>query len=188
MSNPNASKLARYLCNHHVADGSGRKIETVITGHSRGAAIGMVMATVLAGLEIKIPKGGKATVESQDNWPLTLYAVVGFAAPYSIYRKTDAEVGMKVPAGIDDQWTLLNRFNIPQRTFLFLNERDVVPLASPGHGRHFGYRFNIQGSGGVTYDGTDWGPDVSTIEAHSNVGYCSDVLQALGQTSACLKN
>lgn len=183
-----ASRLARYLCAHAVADGSGRPIETVIVGHSRGAGIGLVMATALAGLQIRMPKDAPASVERQRHWPLTLHAIVGYAPPYAIYSRSDAAQGMKVPPGIGDQWSILAQSGIPARTFLFLNERDVVPMASLGYGRHFGHRFRIRSTGAVIYDGEDWGPDASAGEAHSNVGYCRDVLRALGDAGACATN
>lgn len=180
----NASKLARYLCAHQVASGSGA-VETVIVGHSRGAGIGLLMATVLAGLEIRVAKGAPASVAPQTHWPLSLRAVIGFAPPYAVYARSDAELGMPPPAGIDDQWTLLQRYRIPERTFLFLNERDLVPGLSLGEGRHFGHRFRIRGTGAVFYDGMDWGPDASAIDAHRNGGYCRAVLRALGEAERC---
>jgi hypothetical protein len=70
----------------------------------------------------------------------------------------------------------------PDRTFLFLNERDIVPGLSVGFGRHFGHRFRIQGSGAVLYDGKDtWGEPATLIDAHRSAGYCRDVRRALLQ-------
>jgi len=179
------SLLAQYLCLNHVSSGAG-PIDAVLVGHSLGAGIAIMSATAFAGLEIKRPDAlGNATIEAQQFWPLRLQAVIGFAPPYAVYIKSDREAGIKVPAGIDDQWKVLNRYGISDRTILFLNERDIVPALSLGQGRHFGHRFRIQVDGTVSYDGTVWGKDISMIQAHSSVGYCSDVLTALGRPLAC---
>jgi hypothetical protein len=179
------SLLALHLCQYKVGSGTG-PIDAVLVGHSLGAGIAIMSATAVAGLEVKRPDPeGVATIEAQQFWPLRLQAVIGFAPPYAVYIKSDREAGMKVPEGIDDQWKILNRFGLSDRTILFLNERDIVPALSFGYGRHFGHRFRVQVDGTVTYDGMVWGKDASMIEAHSSLGYCSDVLTALGRPLAC---
>jgi hypothetical protein len=140
------------------------------------------MATAFAGLEIRVPKSGEADVSPHPNWPLSLHAVIGYAPPYAVYSQADKDAGLSVPAGILDQWQILTRYGIPDRTFLFLNERDIVPGLSVGFGRHFGHRFRIQGSGAVLYDGKDtWGEPATLIDAHRSAGYCRDVRRALLQ-------
>jgi hypothetical protein len=175
------SGLARHLCQYQVASGVG-PIETVIVGHSRGAGIGILLATVFAGLEIqRSAPNGPATVARQAHWPLVLHAVIGFAPPYAIYHRVDPNA----PAGFPDQWTVLRDHGILARTIWFINERDIVPSLSLGDGRHFGHRFRIRGTGEVRYDGDVWGPDTSLLGAHSSVGYCADTLAALEQSGRC---
>lgn len=182
---PRRSILSDFICEHHMPTGPGQ-IDAVIVGHSRGSGIGVVLATAVAGLEIKRPeKNGPVTVAPRKFWPLTLRAVIGFAPPYAIYIRSDAEAGMKVPPGFEDQWSILNRYGIPQKTVLFINDRDVVPALSVGLGRQFGHRYMIKPSGAVVYDGTDWGEDLSLIDAHRSERYCTNVLTALHQPVRC---
>ena len=176
-----ASGLSRHICRYRVMRGQG-PVETVIVGHSRGAGIGILLATAFAGLEIQRPvQGVSATVARQTHWPLRLHAVIGFAPPYAVYRRADAEA----PEGIPDHWTILEDNGIIERTIWFINERDIVPSLSFGQGRHFGHRFRIQGNRRVSYDGMDWGPDTSFLGAHSSVGYCADTLAALVRQGRC---
>lgn len=178
---PRPSGLTRHLCQHQVMTGQG-PVETIIVGHSRGAGIGILLATAFAGLEIQRPeRNGPATVARQAHWPLAVHAVIGFAPPYAVYRAADPAA----PRGIPDQWTILRESGIADRTIWFVNERDIVPLLSLGHGRHFGHRFRIQGNGRVSYDGTDWGRDIGFAGAHSSVGYCAETLSALEQDGRC---
>ena len=178
-----ASGLSRHICEHSVMRGQ-EPVETVIVGHSRGAGIGILLATAFAGLEIQRPaQGGPATVARQAHWPLTLQAVIGFAPPYAVYGRPDAQA----PEGIPDHWTILRDNEIIDRTIWLLNERDIVPNLSFGHGRHFGHRFRIQGNRRVSYDGMDWGADTSFARAHSSIGYCADTLAALAQQGRCLQ-
>lgn len=179
------SRLSRHICEHGLSREPGG-IETVIVGHSRGAGIGLLMATAFSGLEIVQPvPGGPAEVRRQAYWPLSLKAVITFAPPYAVYRRTDRQLGLDIPAGMPGQWEILAREGIPAKTISFLNEQDIVPLVSLGVGRHFGHRFRIGRHGGATYEGNDWGPDSDLKRAHSSHFYCSDVLAALGQSGRC---
>lgn len=179
------SHLSKHLCKYEVQKGSG-PVETIVVGHSLGAGIGLLGATAFAGLEVKRPdRDGPVTVAPQRYWPLRLHAIVAFAPPYSVYTKSDFERGLPLPAGAESHWAILDRFRIPELTMLFINDRDIVPGLSVGYGRHFGIRFRIEGNGAVTYDGTNWGKDVNSIEGHGSFGYCSDVLKSLDRLPQC---
>ena len=161
-------------------------VETIIVGHSRGVGIGLLIATVFAGLEINRPAGGGlASVAPQQHWPLRFHALIGFSPPYAVYQQSDADAGEEVPQGIPDHWAVLQANGIPDRTILFIDDRDIVPSLSFGQGQHFGHRFRIERNDSVTYDGREWGQNVSLIQAHGSAGYCAHVLQALVQDGAC---
>jgi|GEM_PF-3660531 len=179
------SRLSRHICEYGLPRSKGG-IEAVLVGHSRGAGVAMIMATAFSGLEIVRPDdNGPVKVRRQNYWPLSLNAVITFAPPYAIYRRTDREAGLTVPEGLPDQWEILEQEGIPQKTISFVNEQDIVPLLSLGLGRQLGHRFRIARSGAVTYEGRDWGPDSDLKRAHSSHYYCGDVLAALGQTGRC---
>jgi hypothetical protein len=179
------SRLSRHICEYGLPRDKD-SIETILVGHSRGAGIAMIMATAFSGLEIVRPESnGPAEVRRQAYWPLKLNAVITFAPPYAIYRRSDRQAGLRVPEGLPDQWTILEREGIPGKTISFLNEQDIVPLLSLGLGRQLGHRFRIARSGAVTYEGRDWAPDSDLKRAHSSHYYCEDILRALGQTGRC---
>ena len=171
-----ASLISHFICDSGVQDGKGKPINTIIVGHSRGSAIGQIIVPIVDGFEFKSLSDGTVKVGRQNHWPLRLQALIGFAPPYAVYAKTDREVGLKVPAGVPDQWQFLKDQGYFNKTVLFIDDRDAVPLASLGHGRHFGYRYRITGYGAVLFDGQCWGPVVSTVGAHSHLGYAEAVL------------
>jgi len=179
------SRLSRHICTYGLPRAPG-SLETVIVGHSRGAGIGLLMATAFSGLEIVRPvRRGPAEVKRQAHWPLSVKAVVTFAPPYAVYRLTDRQLGLEVPADMPDQWEIMDREGIAAKTISFLNEQDIVPLLSLGLGRQFGHRFRIDRQAGATYEGSGWGPDSDLKRAHSSHFYCTDVLAALSQSGTC---
>lgn len=178
-----SSLLARHLCRNGMPTGPG-EVEVVLVGHSLGAGIALVGASAFAGLEHrKVP--GDMIIDGQKYWPLRLAAVVGFAPPYAVYSRTDLEAGIKVPPGYQDQWSILGKSGIIDRTILFINDRDLVPGLSVGYGRHFGHRFRVDRDDRVTYDGRTTTRDLNVIQAHGNTGYCSAVLNELGVPLLC---
>jgi pimeloyl-ACP methyl ester carboxylesterase len=182
--NARASVLAKHLCRYGMPTGPGQ-VELILVGHSLGAGIAQVGAAAFAGLEfVKVP-GGTMTVARQKYWPLTLRAVVAFAPPLAVYSKTDIEAGIAVPAGIENQWSVLESHGIIGRTILFINDRDLVPALSVGYGRHFGHRFRVDRDDRVTFDGTTTARDLNVAQAHTNVGYCTAVLKELKQPVVC---
>jgi pimeloyl-ACP methyl ester carboxylesterase len=170
------SALTLHLCEHKMPRGPG-EVEAVIVGHSRGAGIGMITAAAFAGEEIKRPAGkALGSVDRQEYWPLRLHAIVVFSPPHSVYHMTDREAGVRVPEGIEDQWTVLERVGAIDRTIAFVDERDLVPNLSNGVGRNFGHRYRIDRHGKLQYEGSVWTPDADLAEAHSSHGYCRHVL------------
>ncbi len=186
------SWLADHICLFKLPQGR-KAIDAVIVGHSRGAGIGLLMATAFAGLEFTT-RGNELIVDEQAAWPLDLKAVIAFSPPYAVYRMTDQQAGLPVPRGFPDHWAILQRYSLPQRAISFLDEQDIVPLLSLGLGRHFGHRFRIGRDTAITYEGfgrglgtegDGWGLDSDLGRAHSSHHYCQNVLRALGSSGNC---
>jgi len=179
------SRLAAFICDARLRLDQG-PIETIIVGHSRGAGIGVLAASAFAGLEVVRPDPrGPVRVERQRHWPLKLHAVIGFAPPYAVSRLSDAEAGLPVPPGLPPHEEILRQHGIPDRTILFINDRDIVPSLSTGQARHRGHLFRIRRDRRVVYEGDGWGPDRGLFEAHSSGGYCADVLTELNRPLQC---
>lgn len=182
------SKMVHYLCENNVSDGSENEIETIIVGHSRGSGIGQVIATVVDGYELREDKDrkGRMTIERQENWPLSLHAVIGFAPPYAIHDRVDnAENTKNFPkSGIKSHWKFLRKEQFEHKTILFVNNRDIVPLLNAGisegrvcgEGRQFGHRYLINRNDEIVYEGMDWGKLTSISQAHSSAGYARAIL------------
>ena len=178
------SKMTAYLCDKNVGDGSGKPIEAIIVGHSRGAGIGQVIASIVDGYELRGDRN-HMQVARQENWPLRLHALVGFAPPYAIHDRIDsADNAVNFPAaGIGSHWQFLKDSGIAAKTVLFVNDRDIVPLLNAGMsdsqpcgaGRQFGHRYRITRSNAIVYEGTDWGTLASIQTAHSSIGYAAAV-------------
>jgi len=179
------SLLSEFLCRPGIRSGPA-PMELVIVGHSRGAGIGVMAAAALTGYEVKRPSPtGPASVGQQQHWPLRLHAIIGFAPPYAISKAADAELGLPVPAGISDHETILRQLGVPDRTIMFINDRDIVPSLSFGQARHRGHLFRIRRDGAVVREGSNWGREGGLLEAHGSAGYCTDVLSALGRPLQC---
>ena len=186
------SRLARFLCDPANRFDPARQVETILVGHSRGAGIALLSAPAVAGLEIVRPcrpgKDCEADVERQENWPLTLHAVIGYATPLALYARTDQEAGMKnLPKGAPDQWQVYGKNQLDRRIVNIINERDAVPILSVGLGNVIGHRFRIGDKpGAITYNGFGSANVASLVQAHSSAGYCHDVQLALGaETGVC---
>lgn len=170
-----ASIMSQFICEANLKGDGDEHIQAVIVGHSRGSAIGQIIAAIVDGFEFKSGPNKTKTVDRQAYWPLRLKAMIGFAPPYAVYSKTDREAGLNVPQGVPGQWDFFKEHGYADKTILFINDRDAVPIASLGHGRHFGHRYRITGYGAVLYDGQCWGSAVSAAGAHSSVGYAKAV-------------
>lgn len=178
------SELSRFLCRAELRPGPDGKIGIVLAGHSRGAAIAQLLAPALSGYEMVVPSEtpGQA-VAVQGHWPLRLDALVGFAMPISVYTRTDDEAGLDL-AGKPDQWDVYGRAKVAEKSLIFLNERDIVPLLSLGLGAQLGHQFRLEPSEArankIFYSRFNSANALSLIQAHGSGGYCEDVLKAFG--------
>lgn len=177
-----ASRVAAFICSSGVRSRPDSRVEVVVAGHSRGSAIATLIAPALAGYEIRTSDGGdSASVDKQSGWPLDFAGLVGFAPPYAIYTRTDAAAGMKLPSGAPNQWEVYEKAGIIERTLMFYNDRDIVPLLSLGLGRQIGHRFRITEARKLEYVGINSRNSVDVLQAHGSGGYCHDVLAAFGR-------
>ncbi len=175
------SKLSKFVADNSISDGTGNKIRIVVSGHSRGAGIAILLGPAFDGLEIKRQeKDGPAKVGYQDNWPYKLEAIIGFATPQSIYTRKDSAAGLNPPTGARDHWAIYADEKIAERMISIDNERDIVPLLSIGLSSQVGHRFSIgREKGVIKYAGFNSPNDVALWQAHGQGGYCQDVLEAL---------
>jgi len=165
-------------------------ISIYIVGHSQGAGIAQVAATVLHGLCTVEAESG-CTVDpalsaansdiGDDNdvgrfsdWPYAVRGIFAYAPPYIISRSYE---------GSRSHWATLHQYQLVDRTVMIIREGDPVPTlynaAKSIHfveGQHFGRLLHINRRGDIVrLDNT---PGWNFNHPHRSTDYCASVLNA----------